>query len=116
MLRRSAKNKGKRLEKWVIEQILALYPALEPTDVRCTVGSETGSDVKLSTKAIHCFPFSVETKYRETFKTLYSFYDQAASNNYEGCQPLLILKMNNKQPLVVLDAEYFMKVVKNGQK
>lgn len=104
MNHRSAKAKGKRLEKWVASLILEAIPDLTEDDVRTTVGSETGEDIKLSKKARQFLNVSIECKNRETFGTIYKFYDQASAK--EG-EPVLVLKMNNKKPLVIVDAEKF---------
>lgn len=105
---RSAKAKGKRLERWVRDMILRYRPSLTQDDVRVTVGAETGADIKLSTKGRYYFPYAVECKNRETFGTIYKFLEQAATNAVEGQKPILFIKMNNKEPLVVLDAiEFF---------
>lgn len=112
MLTRSAKNKGKRLEKWIAAQVRAAYPLLTDDDVRVNIGAETGEDLKLSSKAKHVFPYSVEAKNRETFKTLYGFYKQAAQHPGE---PLLVIKMNHEEPLAILNADYFFELIKKGQ-
>lgn len=113
MKTRSAKNKGKRLEKWLRERLLELFPELSEDDLRITVGSETGADLKLSKKAKEVLPYKFECKNRETFKTLYGFYEQACE--HEGTEePIVIIKMNHKEPLVILDAEYFLNLVRNN--
>lgn len=113
---RSAKAKGKRLEKLIQSKVLEIFPELSPyVDVRVNIGAEAGSDLKLSPKAREVFNFAVEAKYREVFKGMYKFYDQAAAQ--EG-QPLLVLKMNQRNPLAVVDLDYFFKLLKelNGKK
>lgn len=78
-----------------------------------------GVDVQLSEKARRLFPYSVECKNRQTFGTLYEYFETAAG--HDSLEPLLVVKMNHKQPLVVITLEHFMhlqqgmKNVRNGQ-
>jgi hypothetical protein len=104
---RSAKNKGKRLEKWVRDLLLLLKPDLTEDDVRVTVGQEGGADIKLSKKAREVINLSIECKNRESLKTIYSYYEQAQSNAKHNENPIVVLKMNRKVPVVLVDAEYF---------
>ena len=75
---------------------------------------ESGIDVKLSKDAQELFPFSIECKNKETWKGLYDAYDQAISN--ADLEPLVVLKMNNRKPLVVLDFKSFVCILKNKTK
>jgi len=61
----------------------------------------------MSSAAYKKFPYSVECKNQEQFKTLYKFYQQAVDQD-DGYTPLLVVKMNHKKPLVVMDAEEFL--------
>ena len=101
----SAKAKGRALQDWTRDTMKSLFKFTDD-DVKCAVMGETGEDVRLiSKRARKKFPYSIECKNRETFKTLYSQYEQAKSHSdREG---LLIIKMNRKKPLVILDAEHF---------
>ena len=111
MKSRSAKNKGKRLQNSVRDLILEKFQQLEEDDVRSITMGDSGEDILLSPAARKLFPFSVECKNQEKLN-IWSAYDQAESNsgNYE---PLVVIKRNRQKPLVVLDAEYFMKLHKN---
>ena len=57
------------------------------------------------------FPYSIECKNQEKLN-VWSAYDQAESNSGDY-EPLVVIKRNRQKPLVVLDAEYFMKLHKN---
>ena len=46
MLSQSSKAKGRNLQKWVVEQILKVFPELEPDDVTSTSMGASGEDVK----------------------------------------------------------------------
>ncbi len=65
-----------------------------------------GPDLLMSAAAYALFPYSIECKNQEKFKTLYGFYNQAVEQD-DGREPLLVLKQNHEKPLVVIDAEYF---------
>lgn len=109
MKTQSAKAKGRNLQKWVRDKILGVFPQLEPDDVKSTSMGASGEDVQLSPAARRLFPFSVECKSHKSF-AIYSHYEQATTNCPEGNQPLLIIKGNNKKPLAVVDADWFIKV------
>jgi Holliday junction resolvase len=68
---------------------------------------QQGVDVQLSTNAQKLFPFAIECKSRAK-QAIYADYEQA-EEHAEGTnlQPLVILKQNNKKPLVVMDATWF---------
>jgi hypothetical protein len=108
---RSAKSKGKKLERWIRDKILQYFPSLTEDDVRVTIGQETGADIKLSKKAQEICPYRWESKNRQTFKTLYSYYEQATKHEGTG-SAVVILKMNRKPALALLDAELFFELIK----
>ena len=64
-----------------------------------------GTDILLSEQAHRLIPYSVECKNQEISKTVYDWYDQAIAQ--EAGQPLLVIKRNHREPLVVVDAEHF---------
>ena len=105
---RSAKNKGKRLQNDVRDLILEKFDTLEPDDVRSITMGDSGEDILLSPAARKLFPFSVECKNQESLN-VWKSYEQAESNsgNYE---PVVFIKRNNQKPLVVVDAEYFVRL------
>ena len=43
---------------------------------------------------------------------VYSFYSQAKDNCPEGREPVVIVKQNHSKPLAVIDAEYFVTLLK----
>lgn len=101
----SSKAKGRKLQQWVRDKILSKFRTLSSDDVRSTSMGASGEDVQLSPAARQLFPFSIECKARKAL-AVYAFYDQAKANA-DGAEPLLIVKANQKKPLVILDAEYF---------
>lgn len=106
---RSAKAKGRKLQNWVAEQLLSILKGLTSLDVRSTPMGVNGVDVQMSTAAYNQFPYDIECKNTERMTTLYNYYEQAISHD-SGGEPLLVVKMNHKKPLAVVDAEHFIKV------
>ena len=102
---RSAKNKGKRLQNKVRDLILEKFNKLETDDVRSITMGDSGEDILLSPAARKLFPFSVECKNQEKLN-VWDAYEQA-KENCNGYEPIVVMKKNRKQPLVVIDAESF---------
>ena len=112
MKTRSKKAKGRRLQDWVRNNLVKLC-GVKPDAVRTAIMGERGVDVQLLTEeAKQLFPFRIECKNQEKFKALYEDYKQAQAHREQG-EPLLIIKKNGEQPLAVVDAVYFMELIKN---
>ena len=110
MKTQSAKAKGRNLQKWVRDLLLENFPSLEPDDVRSTSMGCGGEDLQLSPAARKLFRFSIECKNVERLN-VYDAYEQASANSGDH-EPLLIMKKNRKKPLVVMDAEHFVELIK----
>ena len=108
MTPQSAKSKGRRLQQYVRDSILTLFPSLHPDDVQSTSMGAGGEDVKLSYAARLLFPYAVECKNREKI-AIYKDYEQATSHN-PAWEPLLILKSNSKMPLAVVSLAHFLEL------
>lgn len=102
------KQKGRNLQKWVRDKILALLPSLEPDDVKSTSMGAGGEDVQLSPAARKKIPISVECKSRKSV-AIYKDYQQAIDNAPKGMEPVVVIKADRKKPLVVVDAEFFLR-------
>ena len=70
-----------------------------------------GEDILFSKQAGDTLGISVECKSRESM-AVYAFYSQAEDNCPEGRQPVVVVKQNSSKPLVVIDAEYFIQLLK----
>lgn len=107
----TAKAKGRRLQQWFRDKLIETLEVPED-DVRSTAMGQSGEDILLSHDARMKFPFSIECKNQERLN-LWSAWEQANSN--KGIySPLLVVKRNGVQPLVVLEADTFMELVKNN--
>ena len=109
MKTQSAKAKGRRLQQWIRDQLIEKLE-VHPEDIESRSMGAGGEDLIMARAAREKFPYSIECKNQEKLN-VWSAYDQAESNsgNYE---PLVVIKRNRQKPLVVLDAEYFMKLHK----
>ena len=113
MKTQSAKAKGRRLQQWVVKQLIETFD-IHPEDIKsCSMGAG-GEDVQMARSAREKFPYSVECKNVERLN-VWDAYDQAKANsgNYE---PIVIMKKNGKKPLAIVDAEYFINLNKEKKK
>lgn len=106
------KAKGRKLQQLVRDKVLEAFPSLEPDDVKSTAMGQGGEDVQLSPAARKLFPFSVECKRHKSF-AVYGPYEQADANS-GSAEALLVIQGDRKKPLVLLDLDYFMKMVKDA--
>lgn len=109
---RSAKNKGKRFQNWVAEQISSTLGIKWGKDelIASREMGQSGPDVRLIGQAKDLFPFVVECKNQEKWDVP-GWIDQAKSHriadNCISCSWLLFIKRNRLEPVVVMDAKDF---------
>ena len=105
----SAKAKGRRLQQKFM-QLLIEKLEIDPEDIESRSMGAGGEDLIMSKAARNKFPYSIECKNQEKLN-IWSAWDQANANKgvYE---PLVVIKKNGVQPLVVLDAESFLDMIK----
>jgi len=109
MNNKSRKQKGRYLQNMVRDRIFKLFPSLTKDDIRCALMSERGADIKLmSLTSRKLFPYSIETKNRQDYKQIHTAFEQA--KRHTKLEPLLIIKMNRKKPLAIIDMEHFFKL------
>jgi hypothetical protein len=106
------KAKGKRLQKYVCNLILKYHSMLSDIDVKSIRMGRKGEDIQLSEKAKKLVPYSIECKNQEKMKYIWDAYEQAESNSND-MEPMVVLKINKKRPLVLVDAEHFFKLQSN---
>jgi hypothetical protein len=107
---RSAKQKGKTLERLIAQKLLDKFPELTYNeDIRITIGQERGEDLKLSKKAQALIPLQIEAKSRSSM-AIYTYMEQAKSHK-AGLEPCVIVKMNRRKPLVCIDLDYFLELL-----
>ena len=108
---RSRKAKGRRLQNWVRDTLLSIFTTFDDNDIMCAIMGETGEDIKLSYPAKKLIPYSFECKNKEGFKGIYTIIAQAQSNSKATDTPVAIIKMNNHQPLAIVDATHFLQLI-----
>jgi hypothetical protein len=108
---RSVKAKGREFQNKVRDDLVGAFPSIPAGDIKSTTMGDQGVDIQLSDEARKQLPFAIETK-RLAKIGIYGHFEQAIRNTPEGDQPLLIVKGDYKQPLVVLDWQYFLELIK----
>ena len=103
----SAKAKGRRLQQWV-RNLLIEELEVHPEDVESRSMGAGGEDLIMARAARQKFPYSIECKNQEAVN-VWKSYEQATENSGDY-EPLLVIKRNNSKPLVVVDAEYFVRL------
>lgn len=105
----SAKQKGRALQKDVAIRLLAAFPSLDADDIKSTPMSSAGEDVQLSQAARKALGVQIECK-SYAKHAIYAHYDQCeAHGRYNS---LVVVKANRRQPLAVVDLDYFIALLK----
>lgn len=108
----SAKAKGRTFQQWVRDKIISKFE-LEFDDVRSVSMGASGEDILMSPVARQRCPISVECKARDRI-AVYGFYEQAKDNSKGKGEPVVFIKQNRSSPLVVVDAEYFLDLIRRA--
>tara|TARA_B100000029_G_scaffold264073_2_gene260235 strand:- start:345 stop:704 length:360 start_codon:yes stop_codon:yes gene_type:complete len=113
MKTQSAKAKGRRLQQWVRDQLIEQLD-VHPEDIESRSMGAGGEDLIMARAAREKFPYSIECKNQESIN-IWKSYEQAKENagNYE---PIVVVKRNNTKPLVVIDADFFVKMHEKSPK
>jgi len=100
----SAKAKGRVLQQWVRDKLIQLLD-VHPEDIESRSMGAGGEDLIMARAARAKFPYSIECKNVQKLN-VWAAYEQAKANcgKYEA---IVVMKKNNKKPLIVIDAEYF---------
>lgn len=106
----SAKNKGRRGQKAIVDAILKAFPVLTENDVHSVPMGVMGVDIWLSEAAKGVFPFSVESKVQEKLN-IWAALEQAESNIQPGTYPLLVFSRNRSGVYATLRFEDFMEII-----
>lgn len=106
----SAKAKGRNLQKWFVEKLVE-FLKLDEEDLESRPMGSQGEDIIMGKQSREVFPYSIECKNQEKLN-VWDAYEQAESN-CKGYTPIVVMKKNNKKPLVVVDAEHFVTLHRN---
>ena len=110
----SAKAKGRKFQQCVRDKVLEVFPQLQADDVRSTGMGQGGSDLQLSPAAHNLFPFNIECKNQERI-ALWESWKQAKANQGDHI-PLLFIKRNYSEELVIMRAEDFFDIIRKGDR
>ena len=102
----SAKAKGRKLQQWVRDMLIE-HRSVHPEDIESRSKGAGGEDLIMARDARQKFPYSIECKNQEKLN-VWDAYQQAIDNSGDY-EPILVMKKNGKKPLVVLDAENFIR-------
>ena len=108
----SAKAKGRRLQQEFRKQLIEELD-IHPEDIESRSMGAGGEDLIMARAARAKFPYSVECKNQEKVN-VWKAYEQSDSNS-KDYEPVVIIKKNNFKPLVVVDAEHFIKLHKQEE-
>lgn len=103
----SCKNKGRRLQQWVVDKLIEILDVHEE-DVESRSMGAGGEDLIMARAARAKFPYSIECKNVEKLNVWAAY--QQAQDNCGKYTPILIMKKNHCKPLVLIDAEVFIKL------
>lgn len=107
MLTKSCKAKGRLLQNWVKAELTVPWSYLRPEDVKVAIMGEKGADIQLSPEAKKLFPYQIECKNLKKFVG-YKYFKQAQQHG--GLTPLVVIKANKEDPLVIIKASDFFKL------
>ena len=107
----SAKQKGRLLQQVTRDLILQSFPMLTERDVKSTSMGAQGEDVQLSEAGLKRFFYNVECKNLAKI-AVYKFYEQATTHG--DAEPLVVIKQNRSKPLVIVDLEHFVNLVRKA--
>jgi len=106
----SKKRKSALLQNLVRDKILKSFPHLKKKDVSTANTGQNGSDIRLSKTARKLVGVNFECKNQNKMKTIYNWYKQSSKNSNK-LMPCVVMKMNTRAPLVVIDLDDFFTLI-----
>ena len=103
----SAKAKGRRLQQWFRDLLIEKLD-VHPEDIESRSMGAGGEDLIMARAARQKFPYSIECKNQESIN-VWKSYEQAQENSGDY-EPIVVLKRNKSKPLVLVDADYFVRL------
>ena len=107
----SKKRKSSLLQNLVRDKILKSFPHLKKKDVTTASTGQNGSDIRLSKTARKLVGVNFECKNQNKMKTVYDWYKQSSKGSNK-LMPCVVMKMNTRSPLVVIDLDDFFDLIK----
>lgn len=103
----SRKQKGRKFQQDIRDDIIDIYPELTEHDVRSTSMGAQGTDILLSKEARDMLPFAIECKRKEAMNVHGDFIQAKEHAKKEKLLPLLVSKRNHESALVHLEWDVF---------
>jgi hypothetical protein len=107
MKTQSAKAKGRRLQQWFRDLLIEKLD-IHSEDIESRSMGAGGEDLIMARAARDKFPYSIECKNQEKIN-VWESYKQATENS-KDYEPIVVIKRNNHKPLVIVDADYFVRL------
>ena len=108
----SKKAKGRTLQNLVAKELLECFSdSLVEGDIKPILMGGSGVDIQLSPLAMSIIPWDIECKNQETW-SIPLWWKQTTTNTGEGRKPLLVIKKNHHEPLVVVSWSDFKELIK----
>jgi len=102
--------KGRKLQNLVRNKLLKTFPHLKENDIDVAKTGQNGPDILLSRIAKRLIPYQFETKSQQRMKTIYTWHKQASKKtNLDG---VVVMKSNGQDPLVVINFDLFLDLIK----
>ena len=99
----SAKAKGRRLQQRVRDDLRAIAPQLDPTDIESTTMGLSGVDILLTKAAKDVFgPLAFECKNVEKLNAIGVFQEHMDKYAPKGMVPLMVHSRNHAEPRVTM--------------
>ena len=103
----SAKSKGRKFQQWVRDLLIEKLD-IHPEDIESRSMGAAGEDIMMARSARNIFPLSIECKNQQSVN-IWKSYEQAEENSGDY-EPIVVLKRNQSKPLVLVDADYFVRL------
>lgn len=104
------KAKGRSLVVETKAWLHSVFPEFQDGDIVVPTTSQPGMDLKLSPAIAEIFPYALEMKRQEGYSNVYKAMEQAEANA-ENLTPVVILRQNHKEALVVMKLEDWGKLI-----
>ena len=108
----SKKRKSALLQNLVRDKILKTFPHLKKKDVLTASTGQNGPDIILSKVGAKLVGCNFEVKNQQKMKTVYDWYKQASKGNH-SLKPVVVCKMNTREPLVIIGFNDFFELIKS---
>jgi len=106
----SKKRKFLKLQNQIRIKILKAFPHLKKKDVDIATEGQSGPDILLSRIGKKLCPYQYEIKSQNRMATIYKWFAQASKKT--KLNPVVVMKANGRDPLVVLDVDHFFDLIK----